>query len=245
MLKHIFKLENRIMLNAVSPVPEILVISEGVNDYADLAAAVDENVEVITYDPDTDNLTDLLADIGEASDGSIDVISFATHDDGSGGIQLTAEETVTAESLNTDAEQQAFFNGLADLMTENGRIDFLACSVADSVETSVESFVGKGINVAISNDITGNSGDWMLESDGIDLTGANGYFDANALEAFTGSMNTTTTSVTTGKTTVTYVDADSEASAIVIDLSLDPNASRDITFHNGAGSDERVHISST
>ncbi|MBW1650878.1 MAG: DUF4347 domain-containing protein, partial [Deltaproteobacteria bacterium] len=187
MLKHIFKLEDRIMLNAVSIGMDIAVISEGIADHSDLVDAVQDDIVKMEYNPETDNLETLLQKIEDAAgDSAIGNISFATHGD-NGEILLTAEETVTAESININSEnkdqdQIDFFNGLAEKMAENGRIDFLACNLSQDIETSIESFTGK--NVAISYDITGNSGNWILESDNIDLTAANGYFDAGKLEAF-------------------------------------------------------------
>ncbi|MBW1650587.1 MAG: DUF4347 domain-containing protein, partial [Deltaproteobacteria bacterium] len=185
MLEHIFKLESRIMLNAASPAMDVMVISDLIGDHADLADAVNENVVTVHYNPDTDSLDTLLHKIEIALGGNTaGKIGFAIHGE-DGSFQLTPEETVTSDSINTDPEQQAFFTQLSQMVKENGRIDILACNVwnndagnalADSLELIT------GINFAFSSDITGNDtdnpGNWILESDNIDLTDPTaGYFD--------------------------------------------------------------------
>lgn len=77
-------------------------------------------------------------------------------------------------------------------MREDGRIDLLACDIVSTdsgadLVAAIETL--SGTKVAASSDATGNEaygGDWVLESDGVDVQST--YFDADALEGFDGSM---------------------------------------------------------
>ncbi|MBW1615865.1 MAG: DUF4347 domain-containing protein, partial [Deltaproteobacteria bacterium] len=243
MLEHIFKLESRIMLNAASPVTDVMVISDLIDDHSDLADAVNEHVLKVNYDHNTDNLDSILDKIEGALDGKqADKIGFATHGE-SGSFDLTAEETVTRESIETDPEQIAFFTELSALVVEDGRIDILACDVWNNdagqyVEQSLE--VLTGIDFAFSDDITGKDGNWILESDNIDLTDPTaGYFDDIALENFDGDLEKDTIEISAngGKDIMTIVDADSKDEAIQVYIT------DSITFHSGVGSNERISFS--
>jgi len=91
---------------------------------------------------------------------------------------------------SSDPGADGILQAIADAVTV--RIDLLACSLVgtpagkDWMETW-EKQIGK--NVAASTNITGNAekgGDWVLESDGIDVSQV--YFKKDAISAYTGTF---------------------------------------------------------
>ena len=71
-----------------------------------------------------------------------------------------------------------------------GRIDLLGCDILEHQPRFVEALEQLyGVNFAASDDKTGNmcgGGDWVLESDGIDVAGT--YFDKARLAEFKGNL---------------------------------------------------------
>lgn len=183
-------------LDMATPMDEglhVLVISSQVNDADDLAAAAKDDVLVIRYDAANTSLEDLAGLIDDALDGrKADSIAFASHNAGGAEVALTGTAVTTADTLLSDAGQRAFWQAVGENVADNGRIDILACDVAngeagESLLQNLEKISGR--NVAASTDATGNEaygGDWVLESDGVDVSGT--YFDAQKLQSFDGVL---------------------------------------------------------
>lgn len=196
----------------------VLILPEQLEDGADLSAAALENVVTVEYDALTDSAEDLLKLVAEALDGAkADSIAFAVHG-GEHGVSLFAGDSMTAASLASDASMQNFWQGLGDLMNQDGRVDIMACDLAGSengqqLVAMIEDLTG--MNVAASTDDTGNDaygGDWLLESGNIDLIPL--YFNEESLLEFDGVLphaNPTSADTTlnlTEDTTYTFDDAD-------------------------------------
>jgi len=94
------------------------------------------------------------------------------------------------EGGETDAGAEDILQALADAVTT--RLDLLACSLAGSKAgldwiKEWEAKIGK--NVAASTDISGNpeaGGDWILETDGIDVCKV--YFKQDAIQEYAGTF---------------------------------------------------------
>ncbi|MCP4106013.1 MAG: DUF4347 domain-containing protein [Desulfobacteraceae bacterium] len=161
----------------------VLVISSDINDADDLETAAKDGVIVVRYDASGTTTEDLSGLISDALDGrEADTMAFATHN-------------AALDSLESDADQQAFWQAVGAMIAEGGRIDLLACNAVE--DAAGEAFVAKieelsGTDVAASADPTGNGaygGNWVLESDGVDIQST--YFDADRLENFDGVMQNT------------------------------------------------------
>lgn len=170
-----------------------MVISSNLEDGEDLAAAVRDDVVTVTYNANRDTPDDILRMVSEALDGrEADSIAFATHDMGEGRFHLTGEYSVTAGSLLDNPEISAFWEGIGDLMSEDGRIDLMACDLAATAEGELLLSVLEGItgaDVAASDDATGNvedGGDWLLEAGYVDLAAV--YFKEEKLGEYDGVM---------------------------------------------------------
>lgn len=169
----------------------LLLISDDVSQADALAQAAGAKVTTIVFDADAP-LDALLQQI-QAVVGHQDLksIALATHGDGDGGFALTAGHAVDLAALS-DPQMQAFWRGLAALLRDDGRIDLLACDVAgpdagDALVARLEAFTG--VDFAASADATGaasSGGDWLLESDGIDVAPV--YFDGARLTEFTETL---------------------------------------------------------
>ncbi|GBC61692.1 hypothetical protein DENIS_2654 [Desulfonema ishimotonii] len=186
-----------LFLDALEAVQEdaglnVLVVSSDVSDGDDLAAAAKDDVLVVRYDAESTDLDQLADLIAGALDGQkADSIAFAAHSGNDASIYLTDSDVTTAASLD-DADQQAFWTAVSGNLADDGRIDLLGCDVVkgddgEALLSGLEDLTGT--NVAASSDATGNDaygGDWVLESDGVDIAGT--YFDADRLEAFDGVL---------------------------------------------------------
>ncbi|OQX19862.1 MAG: hypothetical protein BWK80_36330, partial [Desulfobacteraceae bacterium IS3] len=171
----------------------VLVISSDINDADDLAAAAKDNVIVVRYDASETSTKGLSDLIEKALDGKkADSIAFAAHNSGDAQINITWSDIMTSDTLENDTDQQDFWRSVGTLLSENGRIDLLACDVLKS--DNGEIFVSKiedlsGVHVAASTDATGSDaygGDWVLERGGVDIQHT--YFDADRLENFEGVL---------------------------------------------------------
>lgn len=171
----------------------VLVVSSDADPEGTLSGAAREGVMVLRYDAETTSLDGLSAMIQDALGGQkADSIAFATHNEGT-LVQLTSEGATTiGELMRSGGDHQDFWGGIGESVADGGRIDLLACNVLEN--GAGEQFLSRmedvtGVNVAASTDLTGNEaygGDWVLESDGIDVSGT--YFDAEALENFDGVL---------------------------------------------------------
>ncbi len=166
----------------------LLIISDDIDQADALAAARAGHVQLLQLDHDTTTLEDLLAQIQLAvGDTPVESIALATHGRGPGELIVTGDHVVDADSLGIPSVQ-AFWRGIAQCIEPGGRIDLLGCDVADNAAGARLLHVLEqltGVNLAASDDPTGNEadgGDWVLESDRIDVAGQ--YFDAGRLSQF-------------------------------------------------------------
>jgi|GEM_PF-2589188 len=166
----------------------VLAISTSVDQANVLAAAAREGVLTTTFDgahgtPDAllEQLHRLLGDHQATN------IALVTNGLGAGRFDLTGGVSVDLDAL-LDPQIQAFWRGLAEMVTPGGRVDLLACDVAATVHGrallhGLEHLTG--LDFAASTNKTGNAaagGDWVLERGGIDAASA--YFDPEPLAHF-------------------------------------------------------------
>jgi len=59
------------------------------------------------------------------------LIALAAHEQGKNAFSLARNHTVSLSSIFVSEEQQEFFRGLGDLIAEGGRLDILACGLAE------------------------------------------------------------------------------------------------------------------
>ena len=156
--------------------PKLLLISSRIPERERLIASLQEGIKVIEYDWQESSLVELLHRIDQIRDGgSFSSIGFVNHG-GAGEFALNAAQEVSLEGVQENGMQNRFWKKLGGFLKEDGRIDLLACSLAASQEgrellTRLEELSGR--NVAASTDLTGSAdrgGDWLLESDGINLS---------------------------------------------------------------------------
>jgi len=167
----------------------VLAISSTLDQADALAMAARDDVVVLQYDGLAETPTSLLDHIREAlGDRKAQSLALATHGTDGDGFHLAGDATVRLATLHEPA-MMAFWEGVAGLLGEGGRVDVLACDV-DAGAEFVRAFEGTiGIDVAASDDATGNpqsGGDWLLESDGVDAGDL--YFDARRLAAVDGRL---------------------------------------------------------
>lgn len=168
--------------------PKVLLVSSEIEGYEELSKASTAEV-VIVYDAETATLEDLITQIKEGlGDRVASTIAFATHG-AKASLDLTSNEQITLNSLASEASHQDFWNDLGALVEPGGRIDFLACDLAGNqaglaLIQQIENLAQ--VDVAASDDLTGNTGDWFLEKGGIDAL--NFYFDPMLISYWEGSL---------------------------------------------------------
>jgi hypothetical protein len=179
----------------------VLLVSSAIEGASDLEAATQGGVVTILYDGANDSLEGILGQIETALHGQhAESIAFATHDLGTGKFQLTGSTSVSLGTLFNDTELQDFWTDVGGMLTEDGRIDLLACGLAGTEEGTLLLSVMEGYTgheVAASDDPTGNpayGGDWILETHGIDLAAC--YFTADGIAEFTGLLEAYETKLT-------------------------------------------------
>ncbi|MGB2985624.1 MAG: DUF4347 domain-containing protein, partial [Phycisphaerae bacterium] len=170
----------------------VLIISSSVDQAGALAAAATDDVISTIFDARDMTPDSLLQQIRDLLGGhNAQTIALATNGLGDGHFELTGGVSVSLDTLQ-DADMQAFWKGLADMVEPGGRIDLLACDAAAGAQgrellAAFEDLTG--VNFAASTDKTGHTdhgGDWILESD--DIVAAIAYFDDHDLAAFTGVL---------------------------------------------------------
>lgn len=171
----------------------VLLISSTVREGDILTAAAGDGILALPYDARTTTLEDLIVLVDEALDGrKAGSLGLVTHDFGEAKFYLTGSETVSLASSLHREEQRAFWRELGAMIAPGGRIDIFACSAASGRMGKALADVLEdisGVNVAASDDSTGNTlagGDWILESDSVDLERT--YFEPNKLAAFSGLL---------------------------------------------------------
>lgn len=170
----------------------LLLIASSVHDANILGAAALSTVTVAQYDWENDTLDSLLALIrGAERHGQkrFHTIAIACHGK-PGVLELLSSSPMTSQSLQEDTVK-TFWSELSELAEI--RVDLLACDLTANEQGSefvdrLEKITKK--NFAASDDKTGagsagidtedDSGDFMLETDGVDATDL--YFDRERLK---------------------------------------------------------------
>lgn len=146
---------------------QVLLISSLIENADDLAEAAGDDVIVIPYDAEITSLDQLLDQIqnelGDRDAASIGIVTDSDSDI-TGSVKLTANETLTADSITSDTEQTAFFQGLDNILTEDGSIDFFTSNLAASdsgnnLIQTIEDITGNNVNAAdnyFDSEISGN-----------------------------------------------------------------------------------------
>ena len=154
------------------PSRRLLVISSRIENASILDAARSEGTEILLYEWEETPLSSLLQQIQQRSGGQPwESIGFVHHGR-AGHFSPVEGEELSLQSLSR-LKQRQFWQGIASLVEEEGRIDLLACSLAASDEgrellVQLEEEIGR--NIAASDDRTGSQrrgGDWILESDAV------------------------------------------------------------------------------
>ncbi len=217
----------------------LLLVNSDIEDYQKLVDASLESVVTVVYDADTDDLQSIINQIQQLDDTVYDSIAIASHSDTDGNILLTNSEHVSADSLQTDSDQQHFFASLGDFISADGRLDLLSCFSAAGEQgqrliDNLESITGH--DVAGSDDATGsaeNGGDWILESNNIDAKSI--YFDSTEITYFTSTLAGTETPSNIVTTTIDLVDDTDgeislrEALMYINDANSDADPSNDLS----------------
>lgn len=171
----------------------VLVVDTSVHDAQTLLDAAQEGVLTVAYDSTATNLEELRTLILNALDGAeAESIAFANHSRRIGEFVLARDVVMHADTFAASEAQQLFWQDIAERLTENGRIDLLACHLTafakgEELVAMLESLTGRA--VAASDNSTGNDGvrgDWILERGGVDVEAV--YFCAERLPEFSGRL---------------------------------------------------------
>lgn len=209
----------------------VLFVASHIQNADILANAAADGVLVIQYDSRSATLDSLYNQLRLTLNGrEADSIGFATHGD-NGLFLLTHDNQVSAYTLANNTELRSFWGNVGELMADGGRIDLLGCSIADgdkgllaALDSALEAS-GKSIDIAASNDMTGNyeGENWKLEHGNID---AASYFNEIALAEWSGHLVTYTVTNTNNSGTgslreaITLANASAGADLIIFDSSL-------------------------
>ncbi|MBN2642934.1 MAG: DUF4347 domain-containing protein, partial [Victivallales bacterium] len=177
-------------MNSAQQDVRVLVVSQDILDSEGLMDAAADSTIVITYDPNSTSLSDLLAQIKDSlGEDKADSIAFAVKSTENGDVILSTSSVTSLDSLASDADQQAFWEDLGTILKSEGRVDLLSSDLAsteygmgliDSISDLCDA------DVAASDNTTGADGDWILETDSIDLVDL--YFDGEKIDAYTDNI---------------------------------------------------------
>ncbi|MCF6176480.1 MAG: DUF4347 domain-containing protein, partial [Victivallaceae bacterium] len=166
----------------------VLLISDALENADDLFDAASSDTIVVRYDAQATTANELLAQINDALDGEkADSIAFAVETKDGGELTVFSDETTAYETIASDV-QQDFWDGIDNVMAEDGRIDILSSNLTASVQgESLVNAIAEATDheVAASDDLTGATdlgGDWTLEHGDVDISDV--YFDGAGLESF-------------------------------------------------------------
>ena len=169
--------------------PRLLLVSTGLPAHEVLVGAALSNVTVVAVDYASWSVGDLIAALPKNGSG---YASVGLLDHGSPGefclLASLAGGAVDLADLAVDATLTGLLKTLAALVKPGGRIDLLACAVAQGVQGAAlltELARLTGLTVAASTDATGaaaKGGDWTLELGAVDAAAA--YFDGDRLGAW-------------------------------------------------------------
>ena len=168
----------------------VLIVSQDILDADGLMDAAADSTIVITYDPNTTSLSDLLAQIKESlGEDKADSIAFAVKSTENGDVILSSSSVTSLDSLASDTDQQAFWADLGTILKSEGRVDILSSDLASteygmSLIDSLSDLCDA--DVAVSDNTTGADGDWILEVGSIDLVDL--YFDGEKIDAYTDNI---------------------------------------------------------
>jgi len=182
----------------------VLVISSQVVDHALLADAAKDGITVITYDFNT-SLADLADTIADKLIGKeVSSIGFAMLGT-DGTFAITNDTLMTAQGLESNIDQQAFWKEMGSLVKNGGSIDILACDVGGNTEglalilkiDALADSTNHLISVNASVDATGNlssGGNWDLEVGNV--SALDRYFDADKVIHWDGALDIISVSTT-------------------------------------------------
>ena len=199
----------------------VLVVSSDVVLADELAAMAASDVIVVKYDADSATLSDIHEAIKESLNGSLaDNIGIATPGE-EGAFDLTRTTKVTAESLESSSELQAFWKEMGGLLKSNGNIDLFGSGIAASDSSLLESLETlSDAALAASTDATGSgtNQDWHLETGDRD---ASGYFSDTDLAQWSGSLNSFNVSGFSEPEAAHIEAAANELNILVVSSSID------------------------
>lgn len=154
----------------------ILIISDQVTSPEGLHRAAKLGTATVHLNYHTDKLETLIKKVRDAagdSVGALTSIGIMSHGEPN-QFSLREDLNVHLNSLSSSQELQRFFRGVGTLVRQGGRLDLLACCLAqESGENNpliLELEKLTGLNVTASTDATGpaaHGGNWILETDGV------------------------------------------------------------------------------
>ena len=151
----------------------VLVVSDSVVEHDLIASAAKDNVKVIVYNSNSNDLNGLSQKINNAiGDQKVASIAFFTGGQ-PGEISLFQNISVNKDTIQTQMMKD-FWRDIGNHILSNGSVDILGCDVAGDVNglefiNSMDSVInssGSHISVNASTDLTGSAklgGNWNLE----------------------------------------------------------------------------------
>jgi hypothetical protein len=144
----------------------VALISDAVAQAEQVAAAAASGVVTVPFDATTADwagLVGALEQVSVAHDGAqIRQLGLVAHGR-AGAVVLGPSDTLNLRDVSRDSDA---WSGLRDLLTPDARIDLYACNVADGRAGTafVKAIAARtGADVAASNDIVGQGGDFVWE----------------------------------------------------------------------------------
>ncbi len=144
---------------------EVILISDSLPDYQQLAAAAKPGAYVIIYDADSESAADVIERITSLSNElgkQVDSVSILSHG-GTGNFEL-GNENINASNIIAYADT---WSALDNVLKDDGNIYLLGCNVsADGTGQTLLNRLAQATNskVFASDDVTGLAGDWNLET---------------------------------------------------------------------------------
>ena len=199
---------------------KVLVVSDSIINADSLISAASSDTVVVSYDAENTSLDQLLGMIKSAvGDNKIDSIAFAVNSTSDGSLVLSSDGNTSVTSLTASEVQQQFWSELGSVLDSDGRIDLLSSGLAATDEGNdlIEHISDLAdANVAASTDLTGADGDWILETDDIDLVDL--YFDGEKIDAFSDNISILSPTLETTNE-VAFVDSGlADVDSIIEDL---------------------------
>ncbi|MDQ7781623.1 MAG: DUF4347 domain-containing protein, partial [Desulfomonilaceae bacterium] len=171
-------------LGEVAQPLDVVLVAHGLADPDGMSALAEKDgIHIVWYDPATDNLasiTSMLKDLSASTGQSIGNLAILSH--GTEGVLTLGSEQLQVLSL---ADHEATFNELGGLMTEDGQIQFYACSLAgDSYGKDLVDLISAytSADVFASIDSTGGGDlNWDLEYASSTDVGVNAIFSKEGM----------------------------------------------------------------